>query len=318
MATLWTNLALGQAYTAGIARSSSRDAYRTAMRVQRMADDTITDMEEPRTIAELEEIRKKEPLQATCDGLAGARVSVIETAVTPAPRPTVPHASRAGLDRSTLQGSDYHQSCVICPNVTGSSLEIPSSLDQQSQSHKVGTELFFPLIFCGYSSGYGNTHAAYHRCQMACIAGVESLCALGVTDFPVYGLVATGSRASIMMAWHSTKAITQSNGPKEARRNLPISPYLHACRVLIDVVFPYDQDMKYGCNILIDQNLVSFDLGEPLDAYRLAISLHRIHLAQHERLKKLLTTKHMNNLHNQIETATVPTWAMSTTVLPGP
>lgn len=46
--------------------------------------------------------------------------------------------------------------------------------------------------------------------------------------------------------------------------------------------------MKCGCNILIDQNLVSFDLGEPLDAYRLAISIHRIRLAQHELLKELL------------------------------
>ncbi len=69
--------------------------------------------------------------------------------------------------------------------------------------------------------------------------------------------------------------------------------------------------MKYGCNILIDQNLVSFDLGEPLDAYRLAISLHRIHLAQDEHLKKLLTTKHINNLLKQIENGTVPTWTVN-------
>ncbi len=183
-------------YTAGMARLSNRDAYRSAMRVQRMVDDTITDMEESHTIAVLVEIRKKEPSQA---------------------------------NMSILQVPDYNKSCIICPGITGSSLEIPSSLDQQSKSHKVSTELFFPLIFCGYSSGYGNTRVAFHRCQTVCISGVESLRKLGITDFPVYGLVTNGSKASIMMAWHSTKAITQSSGPKEARRNLlSVHTFMHA------------------------------------------------------------------------------------------
>ncbi|KJA16493.1 hypothetical protein HYPSUDRAFT_291017 [Hypholoma sublateritium FD-334 SS-4] len=353
LSALWTNLAVAQLSTTAATILSNRDAYRTATRVQMMVHDTMADMQESGATAKLEKFRQKEPSQAACDGLAGARISIItghsdstslqaatkmavptsnssdkhpvsagrstpgplsilrhrssiwssikfalsahsiappcpgtlEKAATPAPKPT-PGVTCAASDSPNPKEPVYHESCMICPHVS-SSLQIPSSLcqPQRPQSQFMGTELFFPLIFCEYKhSEYEHIHVAFHQCQMDCVSGVESLRALGVTDFPVYGLVAAGSRASIMMAWHSTKAITPSDRPKE--------------------------DMKYGCNILIDQNLVSFDLGEPLDTYRLAISLHRIHLAQHEHLKRLLTSKHMDDLRRQIETEAVPAWAM--------
>ena len=105
--------------------------------------------------------------------------------------------------------TDQHRACFICPAVT-SSLQTPSSIHPRSYPYAVTDEIFCPLFFCEYKkTDSDEVHTAFHQCQLDCIAGVESLHALGITDFPVYGLVATGSRASIMMAWHSTKNFTE-------------------------------------------------------------------------------------------------------------
>lgn len=107
-----------------------------------------------------------------------------------------------------------HRGCLICPSVT-SSLPISSTIFQQAEPYEVGTELFFPLLFCEYKrKNYENVATAFRQAQMDCISGVESLRALGITDFPVYGLVTTGSRGSIMMAWHSTKSPCPPDTPE--------------------------------------------------------------------------------------------------------
>ncbi|KJA22138.1 hypothetical protein HYPSUDRAFT_666308 [Hypholoma sublateritium FD-334 SS-4] len=115
----------------------------------------------------------------------------------------------------TEQSSKNEADCHKCP-LLGSSLQISSSISQKSGPYAVGTELFFPVFFCEYKRSEDESiHVAFHRCQMDCISGVESLRVQGVTDFPVYGLFSTGSGVSITMAWHSTKAIIPMNGPKE-------------------------------------------------------------------------------------------------------
>ncbi|KJA22136.1 hypothetical protein HYPSUDRAFT_215946 [Hypholoma sublateritium FD-334 SS-4] len=168
--------------------------------------------------------------------------------------------------------AEDHTLCIHCPAVT-SSLQTPSSIHPRSHPYMVATELFCPLLFCEYKrSDYDDVHTAFHQCQMDCVSGIESLRALGITDFPIYGMVMTGSRASIMMGWHSMKEINQLDPNREA-----------AIR---------------GCNILMDQYLVSFDLREPLDAYRFAISIHRIYLAQHKRLKEILTPERIGIWHS--------------------
>ncbi len=113
--------------------------------------------------------------------------------------------------------ADQHKECFICPGVT-SSLQTPSSIHPRSSPYTVTNELFCPLFFCEFKkSDSEEVHTAFHQCQLDCIAGVESLRALGITDFPIYGLVATGSRASIMMAWHSTRKFTGTALPDEGQ-----------------------------------------------------------------------------------------------------
>ena len=68
---------------------------------------------------------------------------------------------------------------------------------------------------------------------------------------------------------------------------------------------------------MIDQNLVSFDLAEPLDTYQLAISIHRIYLAQHAHLKEILTPECIGRLRDTVGSGKVLPWTMTEPVAKG-
>lgn len=112
-----------------------------------------------------------------------------------------------------------HRGCLICPLVSTASFPVINpTTSAQLESYSEATELS-PLLFCEHKSGrsYQNSGMAFRRCQMDCIAGVESLRALGITDIPVYGMVRIGSHIMMLMAWHCVKSICVPGTPDAVR-----------------------------------------------------------------------------------------------------
>jgi len=99
---------------------------------------------------------------------------------------------------------EAHKACVMCPGVS-ESLPIFSPLRIASKQHFF-PKLYLPLIFAEYKKSGADLRQAFHQIQIYCIFGVELLAALGVTDFPVWGVVTGATTGSIIMAWKSSKS----------------------------------------------------------------------------------------------------------------
>ncbi len=97
-----------------------------------------------------------------------------------------------------------HKACVMCPGVS-ESLPIFSPLRIAGEGHFF-PKLYLPLIFAEYKKSAEDLRQAFHQIQIYCIFGVELLAALGVTDFPVWGVVTGATKGSIIMAWKSSKS----------------------------------------------------------------------------------------------------------------
>jgi len=97
-----------------------------------------------------------------------------------------------------------HNACVMCPGVS-ESLPIFSPLRIPSGGH-LFPKLYLPLIFTEYKKSASDLRQAFHQIQIYCTFGVELLAALGVTDFPVWGVVTGATKGSIIMAWKSSKS----------------------------------------------------------------------------------------------------------------
>ena len=127
---------------------------------------------------------------------------------------------------------------------------------------------------------------AFHHAQMYCITLLNFLCELGISDFPIFALVTTGLRGSILMAWHSRNIFeyTLESGKKEVGQLL-----LSGISLL-----PFTQALM-GYNVLVDYNLASFDLAIPLEVDSLALAIHRIYL-HYDKLKELLMRMDLHRL----------------------
>ncbi|KAF9481596.1 hypothetical protein BDN70DRAFT_876080 [Pholiota conissans] len=136
------------------------------------------------------------------------------------------------------------------------------------------TEVHLPCLVVKYQD-MNSQHktSAFRQCQMACISAVEFLSSVGVVEFPIFGLVVSGSRVSIMMAYHSTKPMDLSMEPE------------------------IDSNVS-GFNILMDENLVCLDITEPLDALRFVSAIHRIFLSGRE-LQELVKDKDLKVIQEQ-------------------
>jgi hypothetical protein len=66
---------------------------------------------------------------------------------------------------------------------------------------------YFPFIYVENKRATKSLRQALHQCQMYCIFGVEFLAALGITDFPVFGVITAGTEGEIIMAWKSSKSV---------------------------------------------------------------------------------------------------------------
>ncbi|KAF9481619.1 hypothetical protein BDN70DRAFT_765039, partial [Pholiota conissans] len=70
------------------------------------------------------------------------------------------------------------------------------------------------------------------------VSGLEFLAALGLYEVPIFGVVITGSRGVLLMGWKCT---------------------------------------PQTLNFIIDRNLASFDIKEPLGAFHFAVIVNRIY-----------------------------------------
>ena len=102
----------------------------------------------------------------------------------------------------TMTYSDAHAECLMCPEVT-TSLPNPTPFSVERDKF---LRFYFPFLFVENKRASKSLRQALHQCQMYCIFGVEFLAAMGINDFPVFGVVTAGTEGEIIMAWKSSKS----------------------------------------------------------------------------------------------------------------
>jgi hypothetical protein len=103
--------------------------------------------------------------------------------------------------KQTMHFNDAHVGCHLCPEVT-ESLPNPSPFSVEDDDLP---RFYLPFIYVENKRATKSLHQALHQCQMYCIFGVEFLAVLGITDFPVFGVVTAATEGEIIMAWKSSK-----------------------------------------------------------------------------------------------------------------
>jgi len=122
------------------------------------------------------------------------------------PDPTS-HAEGTSLETS------LHLSCLMCPAVTEHLRTGTHTCHQVNPITKRPNALLcVPFFFTEYKKDDKSVIQAFNQCKIYCISGLKFLAALGITGFPVYGLVTTGLQGTIMMAWSSQ----EQSGTSEA------------------------------------------------------------------------------------------------------
>ena len=99
--------------------------------------------------------------------------------------------------------NDAHAECLMCPEVTNS-LPNPSPFSVEADNM---LRFYLPFIFVENKRVTKSLRQALHQCQMCCTFGVEFLAALGITDFPVFGVITAGTEGEVIMAWKSSKSV---------------------------------------------------------------------------------------------------------------
>ncbi|KIM44003.1 hypothetical protein M413DRAFT_373009 [Hebeloma cylindrosporum] len=148
-----------------------------------------------------------------------------------------------------------HEDCLMCPAVTehlDSSSGTRPCLRVNPIERRCNASLCVPFFCVENKKDDKTVLQAFNQCRIYCISCVKLLAALGITGFPVYGLVTTGLQGTIMVAWNS-QALTGKKGVVDAKD-------------------------KCDFTVLMDSYLVSFDLTIPLEAYRFMLAVHRIYL----------------------------------------
>ena len=99
--------------------------------------------------------------------------------------------------------NDAHADCVLCDEVTNSLPNLsPFSVEDDNL-----LRFYLPFVYVENKRATTSLHQALHHCQMYCIFGVEFLAALGIVDFPVFGVITSGTVGELIMAWKSSKSV---------------------------------------------------------------------------------------------------------------
>lgn len=170
--------------------------------------------------------RLHEPPDATADSVVCTRIPVTQaTSQLPSSSVGSKPPSWSTLLRKYVPGlkytckgakSDKHLDCRVCLSVTehppASTMLMASSMQSMAYS---ATELWAPFLFAEYKRNYDEISKAFHQCQLYVISTVDYLAALGIRDFPIFGIVAAGAQVSVMMAWRCSERLNLSGVNKE-------------------------------------------------------------------------------------------------------
>ncbi|KAF9532571.1 hypothetical protein CPB83DRAFT_806933 [Crepidotus variabilis] len=168
-----------------------------------------------------------------------------------------------------------HIRCFVCREVTRALQKDRPLVVPDIPTSPPNAETIIPFVYVEYKRDGAQIHQAFNQIKMYCTSGLEHLSSIGITDFPVWGIVCAGNIGTILMAWKTTKSATATNTPKTAQKDY---------------------------NFIFDRNVKRFNLSDPLQAFHFMTSVHRIHLQKKELFKKLdrrrLAT-HLNDTQRQ-------------------
>jgi len=116
-------------------------------------------------------------------------------------------------DKVDIEAS-RHTGCLLCPFVTDTLGLSPSESSNADFGLVSDAQIHIPYLFTEYKRFPSGEHQAFHQAQMYITFGVEFLAALGIINEPIWALVTSGTRGSIIMAWKSTAA--RSSDPDAA------------------------------------------------------------------------------------------------------
>ncbi|KAJ3511813.1 hypothetical protein NLJ89_g3890 [Agrocybe chaxingu] len=195
--------------------------------------------------------------ESICGHFERSMSTKMASTLTSAPAPT-----SAELAEATSKDPAYGRTdAMLCVPIPVLPVE-PSEAALQSVPSDVVTlepvlphsySRLLPILVVLYDMPTENIEKVFNKCRMSCVAAVESLSALGVYDFPVFGFTMGGTRAWVLMAWKSTKVVE----PEKVASWPSCSGYY-----------------------IMDHNLTSFDISVPTEALQFAITLYRIN--QHQ------------------------------------
>lgn len=94
---------------------------------------------------------------------------------------------------------DVTQQCSH--STTTNTVPLPKSEPETAAPLK----MFVPFIFAEHKRYADEAFKAINQMKLYCITGLEFLASIGITDFPVWGIVTAGSKGVILMAWKSSK-----------------------------------------------------------------------------------------------------------------
>jgi len=130
----------------------------------------------------------------------------------------------------------------------------PTSGVQRISSHRE-EDLLLPLLTAEYKQKKKTLQQAMNQNRMYCVAGVSFLKALGITGYPVFGLVTSGTIGKVILCWHSEKQ----------KVNLSTVFHLHS-----------DGDPTQQRIYLLERNVRTFDIAVPLQAFQFATFVLRL------------------------------------------
>ncbi|KAF9525860.1 hypothetical protein CPB83DRAFT_858755 [Crepidotus variabilis] len=164
--------------------------------------------------------------------------------------------------KSPAKEEDKTSPC-LCSEATRPLYDIPSSpltVEEKQQ-------LLIPFILNEYKRNSDAIHQAFNQVRMYCVSALEFLASIGITDHPVWGVVAAGNEGAIVMAWKSTISWTEKARLSQVKtRGQAAGPHT---------------------NFIFDRNVKRFDLSDPLQAYHFLTCIHRIHRLEDQLRGKL-------------------------------
>lgn len=169
----------------------------------------------------------------------------------------------------------------------------PPLLDTQDEADNAQDEpvVLLPGFIVEYKKRYDKKTQALHQERSYLVSATTMLASLGITNFPIFGLVTSGCVGGLLMAWYSDK------------RKVTFL-YIHLSTL---------SELTLQKTYIMEHNIRSFDLSIPLEAYHFATVL--IRLREHTDKLTRLFAKVVPELSCNV--STLPQWTKKAQVEKG-